>query len=141
MTAPTPDLAAIKLRLSNANGLGLDEVVARHYREDVPALLAHIEQQAAEIERLRGECHVCADHARVEALIERPSLGSAEAKAAIAIARSATYLGRAEAAEAREAALVAKVAALAEECGSSGCIHLNDLWGRLRTLLAEMGGE
>ena len=65
-------------------------------------------------------CEPCATHARVEGLIERSSLGSAEAKAAresvprevgSAIALAAKYLGRAEEAEAK----VARVEALADE--------------------------
>lgn len=73
------------------------------------------------LEAVEAECHTCADHARVQALIERSSLGSAEAKAVresvprevgIAIARAAEYLGRAKAAEA--AVERAKVEALRE---------------------------
>lgn len=40
------------------------------------------------------------------------------------------------------AAALAPVERLAEECASSGCIHLNDLWGRIRAALAEgKGGD
>lgn len=72
---------------------------------------------SGEEETAEAECYICADHARVQALIERSSLGSAEAKAVresvpnevgIAIARAAEYLGRAKAAE----ATVARVRAL-----------------------------
>lgn len=69
-------------------------------------------------------CHVCADHARVEDLIERSSLGTAAAKATrasvsrevgIAIARAADYLGRARRAEAEVERLRAVVAAVREQ--------------------------
>lgn len=43
-------LDKIERRLSNANGLGLDEAVARHYREDVPALLAEVRSLRAQRE-------------------------------------------------------------------------------------------
>lgn len=40
---PYKELDTIHARLANANGIGLDEVVARHYRHDVPKLLAAVE--------------------------------------------------------------------------------------------------
>lgn len=41
------DLEAIEERLAWANGIDLDENVARHYRQDVPALLAEIRRIGA----------------------------------------------------------------------------------------------
>lgn len=105
-------------------------------------------------------CGVCADHARVAALIERSSLGSAEAKAVresvpndigIALATAARHLSRAEAAEAaRDAAndradrVLAAVEALAvndcagcfepgHPCGDPVC----DLRDHIRAILAQ----
>lgn len=48
------DLDAIEKRLSLANSVQLDEVVARHYREDVPALIARIRQLEAATEKVRA---------------------------------------------------------------------------------------
>lgn len=41
------DLDGIRDRLSIAMGIGLDESVARHYRQDVPALVAEVERLRA----------------------------------------------------------------------------------------------
>ncbi|MGH3975185.1 MAG: hypothetical protein ACRDS9_17925 [Pseudonocardiaceae bacterium] len=51
----TDRIGAIRARLSNANGLGLDEVVARHYREDVPWLLAEVDSLRLSLEYQDGQ--------------------------------------------------------------------------------------
>lgn len=51
---------------------------------------------------------------------------------------------RAERVEAEVAELRAmrdRVEGLADECASSGCIHLNDMWGRIRTALDGAGEQ
>lgn len=95
-------------------------------------------------------CEPCERHARIEALIERSSLGDAEAKAAresvphevgSAIALAAKHLGRANAAEAK----VARVEALADEFRSRGSRQLLEtgvsVEGMIRAALGDDGAD
>lgn len=55
-------------RLRMANSVGLDEVVARHYREDVPWLLAEVDKWQA---RADGQANLAMNlQARIEAVRE-----------------------------------------------------------------------
>lgn len=113
MTAPTPDLAAIKARaeeLMSDSSYWTTDLAAHDYVPRILALIAHIEQQAAEIERLRGEREAVV-LARNSAYRQRDE--ERAAKEGNIRALNAAII-RAEAAEAREAALVAKVEALAD---------------------------
>jgi hypothetical protein len=59
----TPEqVEAIGDHLANANGLALDESVARWYRKDVAALLADHDALTAEVERLLAPVEPCICH-------------------------------------------------------------------------------
>lgn len=81
MDNATPDLDAIRARLSNANGLALDESVARWYRTDIPTLLAALDEARAEVRRLRGERGQWRQVAARQTRMERDFAQQAESRA------------------------------------------------------------
>lgn len=60
----TDRIEAIHERLILANGIQLDEVVARHYREDVPWLLAEVDRLRALVDENSVALQVEPEHVR-----------------------------------------------------------------------------
>lgn len=53
MTTDESDLDEIRAHLRNANGIGLDETVARHYRKDVPELCSELSRLRKTVDAVR----------------------------------------------------------------------------------------
>jgi hypothetical protein len=98
-----------------------------HARADLPAALDEIERLRAALDEARAEVErLTRDRAAWRSMQEEAARYWSAWEAS-----SKRNLARAEAAE----SALAAVRALADECASSPCIHLNEMWGRLRAVL------
>jgi len=135
MTAPHDDARRVALTEGEHEALLIASHTVEPVQDTGKALFGAVERILADrlaAAEAAAECHVCADLARVVALVERSSLGGTEAKAVresvpneigIAIARAADYLGRAERAEAAAEEARATVARVQTVIDTLGALH------------------
>jgi hypothetical protein len=146
VTDPKPDLAAIEARVGAATEgpwecslVGIDAPVDEYVvqTEALADVVCRLNPAEEFIEGPTASPLADAEfiaHARtdVPALVARVRELEEHADHTSCVQAWTNLAARATAAE----AVVARVGALVDECASSGCIHLNEMWGRLRAALA-----